>query len=55
MGVFAQPIKLILTYMVVLVSVVVQSRMVFVWFDSLRPSQQFYSYVGKGLPVLNRY
>ena len=24
-------------------------------FDSLRPSQQFFSYVGTGLPVLNQY
>ena len=27
----------------------------FVWFESLRPSQQFFSYVGTGLPVLNQY
>ena len=27
----------------------------FVWFDSLRPSQQFFSDVGKGLPGLNQY
>ena len=26
-----------------------------VWFDSLRPSQQFFSYVGMGLPGLNQY
>ena len=24
-------------------------------FDSLRPSQHFFSYVGKGLPVFNQY
>ena len=27
----------------------------FVWFESLRPSQQFFSYVWTGLPGLNRY
>ena len=27
----------------------------FVWFDSLRPSQQLFSYVGTGLPGLNQY
>ena len=27
----------------------------FVWFDSLRPSQQSFSYVGTGLPGLNQY
>ena len=27
----------------------------FVWFDSLHPSQQFFSYVGMGLPGLNQY
>ena len=27
----------------------------FVWFESLRPSQQFFSYVGTGLPRLNPY
>ena len=27
----------------------------FVWFDSLRPNQQFFSYVGIGLPGLNQY
>ena len=27
----------------------------FVWFDSLLPSQQFFSYVGTGLPGLNQY
>ena len=27
----------------------------FVWFDSLRPSQQSFSYVGMGLPRLNQY
>ena len=27
----------------------------FVWFDSLRPSQQFFSYAGMGLPGLNQY
>ena len=27
----------------------------FVWFDSLCPSQQFFSYVGTGLPGLNQY
>ena len=27
----------------------------FVWFDSLRPSQQFFSYVRMGLPGLNQY
>ena len=26
-----------------------------VWFDSLRPSQQFFSHVGTGLPGLNQY
>ena len=25
------------------------------WFDSLRPSQQFFSYVGMGLPGLKQY
>ena len=28
---------------------------VFVWFDSLRPSQQSFSYVRTGLPGLNQY
>ena len=28
---------------------------VFVWFDSLRPSQQSFSYIYKGLPGLNQY
>ena len=28
--------------------------LVFVWFDSLCPSQQFFSHVGMGLPVLNQ-
>ena len=27
----------------------------FVWFDSLRPSQQFFSHVRMGLPGLNQY
>ena len=27
----------------------------FVWFDSLHPSRQFFSYVGMGLPELNQY
>ena len=27
----------------------------FVLFDSLHPSQQFFSYVGTGLPGLNQY
>ena len=27
----------------------------FVWFDSLRPSQQLFSYVGTGLSELNQY
>ena len=27
----------------------------FVLFDALRPSQQFFSYVGMGLPGLNQY
>ena len=27
----------------------------FVWFDLLRSSQQFFSHVGKGLPVLKQY
>ena len=27
----------------------------FVWFGSLRPSQQFFSYVGTGLLGLNQY
>ena len=27
----------------------------FVWFDYLRPSQQFFSYVGTGLPGLHQY
>ena len=27
----------------------------FVWFDYLHPSQQFFSYVGTGLPWLNQY
>ena len=27
----------------------------FVWFESLCPSQQFFSYVGTGLPGLNQY
>ena len=27
----------------------------FVWLDSLCPSQQFFSYVGMGLPGLNQY
>ena len=27
----------------------------FIWFDSLRPSQQFFSYAGTGLPGLNQY
>ena len=31
-----------------------QSRCFFVWFDSLRPSQHFFSYVGTGLPGLNQ-
>ena len=26
-----------------------------VWFDSLHPSQQFFSYIRTGLPVLNQY
>ena len=26
----------------------------FVWFDSLRPSQQYFSYVGTGLPGMNQ-
>ena len=26
-----------------------------IWFDSLGPSQQFFSYVGTGLPRLNQY
>ena len=26
-----------------------------IWFDSLQPSQQFFSYVGTGLPELNQY
>ena len=26
-----------------------------VLFDSLRPSKQFFSFVGKGLPGLNQY
>ena len=29
--------------------------MFFVWFDSLHPSQQYFSYVGTGLPGLNQY
>ena len=28
---------------------------IFLLFDSLRPSQQFFSYVGMGLPELNHY
>ena len=28
---------------------------IFVLLDSLRPSQQFFSYVGTGLPGLNQY
>ena len=27
----------------------------FAWFDSLRPGQQFFSYDGTGLPVLNQF
>ena len=27
----------------------------FVWFDSLRPNQQSFSYKGTGLPGLNQY
>ena len=27
----------------------------FVWFDSLRPGEQFFSYVGTGLPEFNQY
>ena len=30
-------------------------NLTFVWFDSLRPSQQFFSYVGTGLPGMNQY
>ena len=29
--------------------------LLFVLFDSLRPGQQFFSYVGTDLPVLNQY
>ena len=29
--------------------------LVFVWFDSLRPSQQFLSHVSTGLPGFNQY
>ena len=28
---------------------------IFVWFDSLHPRQQFFSFVGMGLPGLNQY
>ena len=28
---------------------------VLIWFDSLRPSQQFFSYLGMGLPGKNQY
>ena len=31
------------------------SNVLFVWFDSLRPSQQFSSYVWMGLPGLNQF
>ena len=31
------------------------SNKVLVCFDSLRPSQQFFRYVGMGLPELNQY
>ena len=27
----------------------------FIWFDSLRPSQQFFNYVSSGLPGLKQY
>ena len=30
-------------------------KRVFVWFDSLRPSRWFFSYVVTGLPGLNQY
>ena len=32
-----------------------QAAFLFVWFDSLRPSQQSLNYVGTGLPGLNQY
>ena len=32
-----------------------QKFILFVWFDSLRPSQHFFSYVRPGLPGLNQY
>ena len=34
---------------------VLVNRLDFVWFDSLRPSQQYFSDVGMGLPELNQY
>ena len=32
-----------------------ESQWCFVWYDSIHPSQQFLSYVGKGLTRLNQY
>ena len=32
-----------------------KTKCLFAGFDSLRPSQQFFSYVGMGLPGLNQY
>ena len=33
----------------------IQVFLFFVWFDSLHPSQHFFTYVGKGLPGFNHY
>ena len=33
--------------MISIISMYLYAELVFVWFDSLRPSQQFFSYVGK--------
>ena len=32
-----------------------RKTVLFVWFDSLRPSQQFYRYIGTCLQGLNQY
>ena len=37
-----------------IIAIIVQ-LFLFVWFDSLRPSQQSLSYIGTGLPGLNQY
>ena len=43
------------SYCISVKSLLEQAQVLFVLFDSLRPSQQFFSYVGTGLPGLTQY